>query len=114
MVKIALTVIIVRDLTFRVHVDWLFLLLLCTLGFLFLFLFVDVEDHDVVIVFEVGFDLRTEIGQKKAWEVIKQEQPDLIVCAFSCTPWSPLRNLGLSQPGAAEKLAADLSMQPKV
>ena len=56
------------------------------------------------ISIETGFDLRTKAGQKAAWEIIYEEKPDVIVCAFPCKPWSAVRKLGLGRPGAKEDL----------
>ena len=40
-----------------------------------------------------GYDLNTYEGQQKAWKIIKEGQPDIILMAVVCSPWSNLQNI---------------------
>ena len=45
---------------------------------------------------ETGWDFRKYMHRKMAYEMIKKEQPFLLVLAFPCGPWSPLTRLNPS------------------
>lgn len=45
------------------------------------------------VTIESGWDLRKPEVQEKAMEYIRREEPDLIVLAWPCGPWSPLQEL---------------------
>ena len=52
-----------------------------------------------------GFDLNTKQGQRKAWQIIMEQQPDIVFMAPVCTPWSALRNTAPIEVREAERAA---------
>ena len=40
-----------------------------------------------------GHDLATPKGQKYAWDMITNQQPDVIYIGIPCTPWSQMQNI---------------------
>ena len=40
------------------------------------------------VTIETGFDLTTSHGCAKAWKHIAEQQPDVLVIAWPCDPWS--------------------------
>ena len=40
------------------------------------------------VTIEKGFDLTTPKGCEKSWKYIAEQQPDVIVLAWPCDPWS--------------------------
>ena len=47
---------------------------------------------------ETGFDLTTADGQCKAWQLLENEDPDVVTVAWPCTDWSLMQNLNLGRP----------------
>ncbi|MED5528102.1 MAG: hypothetical protein VYC81_05540, partial [Actinomycetota bacterium] len=45
------------------------------------------------ISLETGYDLTTTRGRTDAWGYLNRVDPDLVVCAFPCTPWSRLQHM---------------------
>ena len=44
---------------------------------------------------ETGFDLTTTQGQTDAWQLLENEDPDVVTVAWPCTDWSLIQNLNL-------------------
>ena len=59
------------------------------------------------ISIETGFDLRSQTGQQEAREEVAKFQPDLLVMAFPCSPWSQLQNLQRDKGVVAAKRRRD-------
>ena len=55
------------------------------------------------ISLESGWDVSAYEGQDKAMDYIKEVQPDLLMVAWPCGPWSPLQNINVRTE--AQKLA---------
>ena len=49
------------------------------------------------------FDLNSKQGQRKAWKLILEQQPDVVFMAPVCTPWSLLRNSSPIEVREAER-----------
>lgn len=58
------------------------------------------------VTIESGWDLRKPEVQEKAMEYIRREEPDLIVLAWPCGPWSPLQELNKKTPTQRKALRA--------
>ena len=39
-----------------------------------------------------GFDLNKRTGQEKAWKIIMDQKPDVVILAPKCSPWSAMSN----------------------
>ena len=53
------------------------------------------------------FDLQTEIGRQEARGYIKETDPDLLVIAFRCTPWSQMQQINQRTPHQVRRLRLD-------
>ena len=49
---------------------------------------------------ETGYDLTTRQGQQDAWQLLHNEDPDVVTVAWPCTDWSLMQNLNLKRPDA--------------
>jgi len=47
---------------------------------------------------ETGYDLLTHDGRTAAWRHIERENPDALVVAWPCDPWSSIQNLNRQRP----------------
>ena len=56
------------------------------------------------ISIETGYDLLTQDGVRRAKNKILYEEPDLLVLAFPCAPWSVLQHLQTPEVKAANRL----------
>ena len=58
------------------------------------------------ITIEAGWDLRKPEVQEMAMAYIRREEPDLVVLAWPCGPWSPLQGLNQKTPTQRKALKA--------
>ena len=55
---------------------------------------------------ETGYDLSTEDGRKAAWQYYRDFDPDVVVIAFPCDPWSKMQNMNMGNPVTKAKIMA--------
>ena len=66
------------------------------------------------ITIESGYDLTTNKGIEMAKIDIEKANPDVIVFAWVCTPWTLMQNLNSKVPGHAERLAHQRELHSKM
>lgn len=42
---------------------------------------------------ETGFELKSQEGLARVWEVLERERLDVLVMAFPCIPWSIMQRM---------------------
>ena len=55
---------------------------------------------------ETGYDLRLAADRERAWRYLNYADPDVVICAFPCKPWSRLQNSNQRTPEQRERLQA--------
>ena len=63
---------------------------------------------------ETGYDLTTHAGIATAKHDIDKADPDVLVFAWVCTPWSTMQNMNSRVPGHPEKLMRDKANHMKM